>query len=161
MSGGDGCACEGVRTSVHWETQYRKVVMEPSCIRKPDTGQQADGLSCFESGAPIQRKACKRKSNSLGPFDESVCHVSDWSRAGSSRFPFSNLPSSRPVLGLLMHDSSFTIFPYWVSQYIRSFRLDFQAAKRRTFRYHARITNILQTFLQEKRAVRFTARRHC
>ena len=25
---------------VHWETQYRKVVEEPSCIRKPDTGQQ-------------------------------------------------------------------------------------------------------------------------
>jgi hypothetical protein len=24
---------------VHWETQYRKVVEEPSCIRRPDTGQ--------------------------------------------------------------------------------------------------------------------------
>jgi hypothetical protein len=29
---------------VHWETQYRKVVEEPSCIRKPDTGQQQRGF---------------------------------------------------------------------------------------------------------------------
>ena len=61
---------------LHWETQYRKVVKEPSCIRKPDTGQQADGLSCFGSGSPMQTKASSSGMSNLGP-PLILCHVSD------------------------------------------------------------------------------------
>ena len=59
---------------MHWETHYKKLVKEPSCIRKPDTGQQADRLSCFESGAPTQTKASTSGTSSLGPLI--LCHVS-------------------------------------------------------------------------------------
>ena len=44
------CVAEKLR--VHWETQYRKIAEEPSCIRKPDTeqhsayGNLALGRSC-------------------------------------------------------------------------------------------------------------------
>jgi hypothetical protein len=37
---------------VHWETQYRKVVEELSCIRRPDTGRQCRRASVCCIGSP-------------------------------------------------------------------------------------------------------------
>ena len=37
---------------VHWETQYRKVAEEQSCIRRPDTGRQCRRASVFCIGSP-------------------------------------------------------------------------------------------------------------
>ena len=118
-----GCMQSSIgRNSVHWETQYRKVVKEPSCIGKPDTGSKADRLPGFELGAPIQRKAVQGRVASADRWSrESVT----WATRSHSLqlFTWQSDPSQALspvthtlafllsfcglVLGFLIHDGSF------------------------------------------------------
>jgi hypothetical protein len=128
---------------VHWETQYRKVVEEPSCIRRPDTGQQQRGFRVLYREPQYKRKRVTVEY-ALGPFALPSHLIIHAHVLGSPRAqtPFHSLArrfrlywGSRyktrkpfcccPVSGLLIHDGSSTTFLYMHKDIINSFHFVF------------------------------------
>ena len=132
-------ACEHRRIFVHWETHwYRKIVSEPLCIRKPDTEQQTYFRVCIRSSNTYKGKWVSKllwanwSASPAQSLDTLMCKgVFGTSTAQYTLFhllsfelglPIQNAQAlllSCPVSGLLMHDGSYMIFLYWVSQCTR------------------------------------------
>ena len=100
---------------MHWETQYRKVVEAPSCIRRPDTGYRAEGL--VSEDCSVSDSADSARSNVHPINNNTVYFASAFRNTSESVRNFeSKIPTTVPLiylnrfslitLGVLLHRSA-------------------------------------------------------